>query len=376
MHAERAASGRAAEPEGTVVDRPDSSDGLDQPRSRDPHVDALKGLAILLVVMGHAISVVARVTHAGSNLVNLGGMWVPEAVAHYPLFVSVYAFHMPLFAFVSGFVLWRAKPDSFLVQLRKRALGLLVPYFCWFLIYYLMGMILRSVTLAGLPSSLLSVVVNPVNDYALWYLWALFVCSMVPSATAQLPAERVLVVATAVIALLLPVVPGLTLPPGAYQVLYIYPYVAAGYLVVRMRPSITRHRWWFVAAGVAMFAPRLAVAIRPATFGFSLLNPAAAAVLIYVCTLAGAVGTYALYTAFRGPLLTTQAWVGRRSIGIYSTHSAIQVAILRVVAIESWFVMFLLSAVLSIIVTLVIERVPVARELLLGRRGPRSGGAA
>ncbi len=75
-------------------------------------LDIAKGIAIFLVVMGHAA------------LVFDTPWWR----------VAIYSFHMPLFFLVSGAVAGRAR-DGWGPFVKKNVLTLLVPYFIWALVY-------------------------------------------------------------------------------------------------------------------------------------------------------------------------------------------------------------------------------------------------
>lgn len=64
-------------------------------------LDAMKGMGILLVVLGHV------------SLIE-------------PLNTVIYAFHMPLFFFISGFLFFSSRKEHFAV---RRVKSLLTPYF-------------------------------------------------------------------------------------------------------------------------------------------------------------------------------------------------------------------------------------------------------
>ena len=55
---------------------------------RDPFIDSLKGIAILLVVMGHVIVTMYTEKQAETNII----------------FRICYSFHMPLFMTISGYL--------------------------------------------------------------------------------------------------------------------------------------------------------------------------------------------------------------------------------------------------------------------------------
>jgi fucose 4-O-acetylase-like acetyltransferase len=133
-------------------------------RERDIFLDCLKGVAIILVVLGHTFQY--RFTEDFDNF--------------FP-FRLVYSFHMPMFMFVSGMVaalsfqkLSASAPIATLratqASMAKRAVRLLLPFFVWALIFFLYP---------GRPdetvwSWLTKVYLAP--DNALWFLPALFDC--------------------------------------------------------------------------------------------------------------------------------------------------------------------------------------------------------
>ena len=117
-------------------------------------LDLYKGLAILLVVVGH-----------------LTQSYVPDFDRSL-LFKGIYMFHMPLFFFVSGMV-YSIKPSAislveFGISVLKRARQLLLPFIVWYLVGYLV-----SHSNVPLNEYMLALVKSP--DAGLWFLWVLFV---------------------------------------------------------------------------------------------------------------------------------------------------------------------------------------------------------
>ena len=94
---------------------------VDEPRTgpRIDWIDAAKGLGIVLIVIGHIYSVAE-----------------PS-----PLYVFIYAFHVPLFFFIAGLT-YRLDPPSLPDFFRKKLRALLVPYLCYAAlgyVFYLAG---------------------------------------------------------------------------------------------------------------------------------------------------------------------------------------------------------------------------------------------
>lgn len=80
---------------------------------RIEYIDNLKSFAILLVVVGHAISMI----------------WGNSDGSDIPLYVFIYSFHMPLFMFLSGLCVNPAVLDSKILLRKLRTL--LWPYLLW-----------------------------------------------------------------------------------------------------------------------------------------------------------------------------------------------------------------------------------------------------
>ena len=112
-------------------------------KRRLTYVDNLKGLLIMLVVLGHCIQMICA--DFGHNIV----------------FRYIYAFHMPLFMALSGYVCCRPDPEWAL--LRRRAFQLLVPFLSWALL---------GAALCGRFSDFPQTLLYP--DRGLWFLYTLF----------------------------------------------------------------------------------------------------------------------------------------------------------------------------------------------------------
>jgi fucose 4-O-acetylase-like acetyltransferase len=118
---------------------------------RDHHIDALKGVAIILVVLGHSIQI------------------NDPQYDHNLLFRIVFSIQMPLFMFLSGFIVLTQLHYSYLDFIRKNSIRLLIPFLVWHLIGY--GLI-PSNQEASLATHFLNLIKAP--GIGLWFLWVLF----------------------------------------------------------------------------------------------------------------------------------------------------------------------------------------------------------
>lgn len=78
--------------------------------TRDSNIDTSRGLALILMVIGH--------------------LGMKASIVQF-----IYSFHMPLFFFVSGMTARRSNNDSFMVYVNKRIRRVLVPYILFGLIF-------------------------------------------------------------------------------------------------------------------------------------------------------------------------------------------------------------------------------------------------
>lgn len=119
------------------------------------YIDNLKGILILLVILGHCI----QFTTADFD--------------HHPIFRFIYSFHMPLFMTVSGYVSYKAELKW--ESLSRRFMQLVVPFLAWAAI---------SMLAKADPGYLLTTLLQP--DMGLWFLWVLFAISALLTACHRL----------------------------------------------------------------------------------------------------------------------------------------------------------------------------------------------
>lgn len=115
-------------------------------------IDSLKGYAIVLVVIGHVI------TYANPN--NFIKSW---------LFSFIYAFHMPLFLFLSGYLVYQYFPRIKRIFVYKKIRGLLYPYFIWLSIFTIVA---NNLVFDG---NILNYFWSIIRAYSLWFLPVLFI---------------------------------------------------------------------------------------------------------------------------------------------------------------------------------------------------------
>lgn len=125
--------------------------------NRIDYWDYLKGLCVILVLVGHTIIYT-----------------VPDSYIDNKIFLFIYSFHMPLFMFISGYFFYFSLSRHLYKDiLLKKIKTLLFPIFIFGTIYYFLTIIRE-----GMPD-------NPLGKYyvtiinTLWFLSALFVSCLI-----------------------------------------------------------------------------------------------------------------------------------------------------------------------------------------------------
>lgn len=196
-------------------------------RERDDRLDALKALAILGVILGHAISTPfghdARSAPVGAAIV----------------FTLLTGLHLPVFMFVAGRL---TKPGMGAAWLGGRALRLLVPYLAWAAVQWPVWF--RSQSPAQYA---VHIVLQPQATNALWFLYVLFECSAI-FALVRGNRRTLAVIAGALVLLPMP-------PIGYLGVTYaakMLPFMVAGYLTREWKLSA---QWWLVPLAALLVVP-------------------------------------------------------------------------------------------------------------------------
>ncbi len=125
-------------------------------RVHNNYLDVLKGLTIILVVLGHSIQMHINFD---DNI----------------LFRVIYAFHMPLFMFLSGAVAAYSSKPMNLDFLKKKFIVLVIPFLAWIPLAYRLDYAYRTTTFLHY---LKTIIKTP--DVGLWFLPVLFMlfCSL------------------------------------------------------------------------------------------------------------------------------------------------------------------------------------------------------
>ena len=130
----------------------------------------IKAITTILVVIGHATRMYSR----GGGAIEMPMNNLLDCIT-----IFIYAFHMPLFVFVSGAVysscisIGKYKDmKKFIVTKAKR---LLVPYFAFGLLYVTPTMLLLRITELNIKGYIFEGIICNIDSRHLWYLYVLFI---------------------------------------------------------------------------------------------------------------------------------------------------------------------------------------------------------
>ena len=224
------------------------------PNKRDYQIDAIKGFAIILVVVGH-------ITAFSNNLENLQNNMV---------FQLIYSFHMPLFFFVSGYLVFGRFGPTTAEWIIKKFRQLIIPYilFTIFFFYFLFGFSVNRFTITDISQTLFSYTV----PNSAWFLPVLFESVLVLALLIN--AEKIAgkfsyVLFFLTVALPLPLM-GIASIPLVHQIVVYTPYVIAGYLACSYKGSVSEKSVHYLEIFGSVLFPFLFL-IKSSTF-FTSIN--------------------------------------------------------------------------------------------------------
>lgn len=191
----------------------DSKTNFSNSKSRNLYLDISKGIAIILVVFGHNIQY-GSFAYKNENFFDN------------PIFIAIYSFHMPLFMLISGYLFYHSiNRHSWNHNFKSRFTKLVLPIIIWHSIYLFISDIYSLWN--GSDISWGAQLISYLS--AIWFLWAIFWCSLVLLIIHRYFKDNLIVyIFVGVFALLL---------PGISKYVYMYPYFVMGYLFNKYKLS-------------------------------------------------------------------------------------------------------------------------------------------
>ena len=135
-------------------------------KHRNNTLDFIKAFAIILVILGHAIQL------GSGNAVLTECTFFDDF-----LYKFIYSFHMPLFMLISGYLMfYSVNKRCFKKNLLIKIKSIIFPLLVWNVFITMFDFIKYNVDL-----SFKRVIVSYLNEFIgnLWFLWAIFYCSII-----------------------------------------------------------------------------------------------------------------------------------------------------------------------------------------------------
>ncbi len=176
-------------------------------KQRDLFLDLLKGIAIVLVIVGHVIQ--------------FSDTSQPDFFKNY-FFKAIYLFHMPLFIFISGYVSYKIEQGGISNFIIKRWEHLILPMLAGSLLYTLI-----YASKNRFNNDLIEYLLF-FKDYlanAFWYIYTLIYCNICSYLIHKIAKDNTLILISSVILF--------TFLPDSYYLSYfkfLYPFYIMGYI--------------------------------------------------------------------------------------------------------------------------------------------------
>lgn len=314
------------------------------------YIDACRGFAILLVVIGHVIQYIYRPNDFDSKIG----------------FRMIYAFHMPLFFFLSGYVskLGVSSMDAFFRISLKRLFQLLVPFVVW-------GLFQNRICF---NEPIYGFILRP--DHGLWFLFHLFIITLFSNTILfcvnkiPLGGGRIKYVVAFILGyLFLNRICEWNTNDYCYtgMLMYYFPYYASGAIIGVYKETICKNKftlyigifsilcyillsslWYRVPKAIESDAPNIVHYLN------SLLS------YRYLTAYMGIIGVIAIFSQVRSLSCAFFIMLGSCSLGIYAIHLEIlnTADIVHLFRNEFWgsFISFIISSVLLMYITLIAIR--------------------
>ena len=309
------------------------------------YLDNLKGLLIILVILGHAIQ-----------------FTIPEYRDNLA-FRLIYSFHMPLFFFISGYLANRGCYKSGVI--RKRAIQLLLPFVVWAII----SPLLKQGTLD--LGRVLTAIEYP--DNGLWFLYNLFVYSVIFSCIEWLHDRTYInrwVYITGAYVLLILLMAVFHTRFNCTQLCYHFIFYALGYLYKMLDRSLSNR---CIAWGGVIYAFLVIFWTpggNPLFYDYINLGGGFAYMYRYGVQILGMLFFFEMGKSILNKKIWFLTGYGEITLGVYALQFSVLYHLKSILPIQSITFLVVTETILAVIICYVfvkiIKRIPYVRTLLIG----------
>ncbi|MBE6825213.1 MAG: acyltransferase [Ruminococcaceae bacterium] len=321
---------------------------------RNDSLDIAKGIAIIPVVLAHTISPVME----------------GHRILHF-LYIFIYGIILPIFFVTSGYLSTKlvTKPMSRLELTKQRAVRLLLPYFVWAVIYLPMKIVMSQHVRFSSEYKWYTILLGNNPDGQLWFLYVMFIVSLIMILFVTKKNLTVFTVVFMIASVFAPAIP--------YSI---------GFTSIALNFSLYQMGFFFLGTFFAMHFEYEKVTNNKLVFIISVAELIAYAVVLYikdtkVWYLEAISATCLIYTIlFVSNLLSKTklnkalTYLGKKSMEIYILHAPLlvigRIILPKVIANDYLYVLIMTVSVitLSILISIVINKIKIARLLLFGSK--------
>lgn len=323
------------------------------PKSRDLGLDTLKAVATLLVIVGHVIQ------FTNPNFDNS------------PFFKIIYAFHMPLFMCISGYLMPRAIGPGFL---QGKFLQLVIPFLLWSIIVILIRNLGAGTENSGaiFAAELLQALIAP--DNGLWFLWVLFLNCV---AFTLLEGRHRLKLSFALIIALyaLQFISSEFSNFGLNLFRWHYAFFLLGFMLRKTQIAIVIKKYlWPIAIVTILALMHWDRNLVTTFFGLAINSNAASKILTLAVKYVAAIGVLFILFHFKDKLQyrsSVASFFANQSLGYYGTQTVFLIPatlIWNSQTVSHQVIVFLFTVITCSLVILVFDRIGIMRRFLLGKR--------
>jgi glucans biosynthesis protein C len=339
-------------------------------KNKDQSVETLRGLAIILVVLGHVI---------GSD--NSGGMKVADDSFLRHLYYTFEYLRMPLFTTISGWV-YALRPASFGLFndfMVKKIRRILIPLFVIGTLYFLLQQVTPGANSKESINNIWRIYFFPYTLY--WYLpalfWVFLIVALIDSYKIMQSKGSWIVITLVALGIMIlrdVIIPEHSPNLFAYKMaIYLLPFFLIGVGINRF-PDLFRNRTLrFISFLLLICLMIVQQLVWYKVLGFELSKTSGIGLIIGV---AGSIVLLGIRWRIRWLI-----WIGGYAYTIYLFHAFGTAAgriIPKVIGITSTTAIFLLSLMvgmlLPVIVEMIADRFSLSRMLLLGRPYNKNNG--
>jgi fucose 4-O-acetylase-like acetyltransferase len=308
-------------------------------------IDNLKAFTIFTVVLGHLLSCPAFKSDVGQ--------WAYDNI--------IIPFHMPVFAVLSGWF-FSAKED-FLHFLKKKTVGILLPYIVWGFIWFFCCPIVmqiaegNSLHLSSIVWQMKLLLHGGYCLYGWWFLRALFFCMMMAFLSVKICRGKMLWAGMGSCVLLYlimwtGIVPNMSMKDSLLKgFFYLYPFFWTGFALRKSEQWLERQSHWLLPFSICTFITMLFFWKDYDSFyamNTSVMEPSGASGIVgwqvvwktiwrYLVGVAGSLSLVLLFKRFTSN--KGVEWVlhiGQETLGIYILQSLVYWSLPSVPLFPTW----------------------------------------